>query len=419
MATESAHAGAKWVPTKRTRFDNRKDEIVKAAGSLINLHGLRDTTLALVASEIGLNLKSLRYYFPKKEGLVANAFLESIALHRELVEQALEIEDFSARIKFFIDEYFNLKARIARKERPEFAHFGDIRALTEPYLGAVGAAYVEFFRQTRELFRPGEARWTLEQRNSNTHMLISQLLWSVIWIDGYIVDDYPRAAARLSDILLHGLAADPAHQIEASAAEMPTPFAETANLSQDSFLRAATQLINQKGYRGASVDRISGLLNVTKGAFYHHNETRDELVLACFERTFDIIRRAQDLAMDKEADGLAQVCAAATSLVSRQLLPEGEMLRTSALTAIGPDHRKEMAQRMSILTLRFADMLNGGLIDGSVRVCDMRIASETLTAMINSAQELPLWVRGATVGNAASLYVRPLVHGFLKSGQFL
>ena len=127
MATETAHAGAKWSPTTRARFENRKDEMVKAAGSLINLHGLRDTTLALVASEIGLNLKSLRYYFPKKEGLVANAFLESIALHRELVEQALEIEDFSARIKFFIDEYFNLKARIARNERPEFAHFGEDR----------------------------------------------------------------------------------------------------------------------------------------------------------------------------------------------------------------------------------------------------------------------------------------------------
>ena len=46
------------------------------------------------------------------------------------------------------------------------------------------------------------------------------------------------------------------------------------------FLKAATRQINEHGYRGASVDRISASLNVTKGAFYHHNEAKDDLVAA-------------------------------------------------------------------------------------------------------------------------------------------
>lgn len=119
--------------------------------------------------------------------------------------------------------------------------------------------------------------------------------------------------------------------------------------------------------------------------------------------------------MAGEMDGLSHVAAATVSLVSRQMDPSGILLRTSALTAVGLDLREEMARRLSLSTLRFADMLNDGLIDRSVRVCDMRIAAEMVTATINSAQELQRWVPAATRENAADLFVRPLLYGFRGS----
>lgn len=402
------------TPATRSRFDRRKEEILNAAAMVFNRHGLRDATLAVVASEIGLNLKSLRYYFEKREDLVAAAFLHSIELHRELVEDALPIADFEERLRHFVHGYFALRQRVYRGEQPEFIHFGDMRALTAPLLDVVGAAYTELFRQVRRLFPPTDESWSADERTADSHMLISQLLWSVVWLDDYVPEDFARVADRLADLLLHGVAA---RSVEPDAAPiaMPTPFAAGDRLSQESFLRAATHLINKQGYRGASVDRISALLNVTKGAFYHHNETRDALVVECFDRTFAIIRAAQDRAMASGLDGVSRVSAAAASLVSRQMLPEGEMLRTSALTAIGPALRKEVERRMSLLTLRFADMLNDGLIDGSVRLCDMRIAAEMVTATINAAEELPIWVRGASSDNAAALFVRPLLNGMLHT----
>lgn len=397
--------------SKPSRFDRKKAEILDAAAALFNRHGLKDATLAVVASEIGLNLKSLRYYFEKRDDLVANAFQHSIARHRALVEAAIGIDDFDTRIRTFIHAYCEMHARIVRGEQPEHVHFGDLRALTDPHLQTIGATYVEMFRLMRELFRPSEGNWSPDQRSANAHMLLSQLHWSVVWIYGYVVEDFPRVADRLSDILLHGLATQPL-DLSSGVAPMPTPFCDSDKLSQESFLRAATALINDQGYRGASVERISALLGVTKGAFYHHNETRDGLVVACFERTFAIIREAQDLAMSEQMDGMSHVAAAAVSLVSRQILPEGALLRTSALTSIGPELRHEMEQQLASSTWRFADMLNDGLIDGSVRLCDMRIAAEAVTAMVNSAQELQRWAPSATVENAAELYARPLFHGF-------
>ena len=399
-----------------SRFDVRRQEILYAAASLINRHGLRDATLAVIASEIGLNLKSLRYYFKRREDLVAAAFMHSVDLHRELFESVLEIEPFEERIRHLAHGYFQLKARVARGDVPEFVHFGDLRALIDPYRASVGSSYNNLFRLIRKLFRPKEGVWTEEQRSANAHLLISQLLWSVVWIDGYVPEDYPRVADRLADVLLNGMAARPLN-FAFSEDLLPSPFEQSERLSQETFLQTATELINDKGYRGASVDQITATLEVTKGAFYHHNETRDGLVISCFERTFGIIRKAQDRAMAGEMNGAAHVCAAAVSLVSRQMLPEGSLLRTSALTAIALDLRQEMARRMSLVTLRFSDMLNDGITDRSVRACDMRIASEAVTAMINSAQELQRWVPSATVENAAELYVRPLLYGFLATSN--
>ena len=396
-----------------SRFEARKRAILDVAGGLFNRNGLRDATLAVVAAEIGLNLKSLRYYFKRKEDLVSAAFHHSIALHRDLVTDALKVGPFEQRLRHFLGRYFGLLAKVARGEIPEFVHFGDIRALTEPHLDVVGGEYVSLFRDTRRLFNDVGANWSPNQRSAHAHMLLSQLHWSVVWIWNYAPEDFARVADRMADVLLYGIAGRRI-DLRAAAASIPTPFVSTDKLSQDSFLRAATDLINAMGYRGAAVDRISATLNVTKGAFYHHNETRDQLVVACFERTFDIVREAQDLAMAEEMDGLAHVAAAAVSLVSRQMRPEGALLRTSALTAVGPELRQEMQRRLTLSTWRFADMLNDGLIDGSVRLCDMRVAAEMVTAMINSAQELRQWVPAATAETAAELYVRPLLDGFLR-----
>ena len=399
---------------KLSKFDRRKAEILNAAAAVINRLGLKDATLAAVAAEIGLNLKSLRYYFKRKDDLAGAAFHQSVAVHRQLVEDVLSIDSFEERITAFVAGYFALQAEIHSGRRSEFVHFGDLRGLVDPQRQDVGGDYVEFFRATTRLFRPDDAPWTAAQCSANAHFLISQLLWSVVWLGGYMPSDFPRVARHFGNILLGGIAARPV-DFTAVCRDMPTPFGDSDRLTQESFLRAATELINDIGYRGAAVDRISESLNVTKGAFYHYNDTRDGLVVACFERTFDIIRQAQDLAMAEETDGLSHVAAAAVSLVSRQMEPSGILLRTSALTAIGLERREEMARRLSLSTLRFADMLNDGLIDGSVRVCDMRIAAEMVTATINSAQELQRWVPSATRENAADLFVRPLLYGFRRS----
>ena len=105
---------------------------------------------------------------------------------------------------------------------------------------------------------------------------------------------------------------------------------------------AATRQINEHGYRGASVDRISAASIVTKGAFYHHNEAKDELVAACFRRSFGIAREAQRRVAAMPGTELHRLVAAVAGLIRFQLGPEGPLLRTSVLSSMPQEHQVEI-----------------------------------------------------------------------------
>ncbi len=413
MRPPARATGSPGVPASPTRFESRREDILTAAAALINERGLRDATLSAIASEVGLNLKSLRYYFERREDLVSTAFLRSIRLHRDLVEGALRLPDVEGRVRRFVVDYFALRARVSRGEDAPFVHFGDIRALAPPHSEAVIRDYVAFFRRVRDMLADPERPVRRALANARAHMLISQLLWSVVWAERSVPEDYPAVGRRFSDALLGGMARRRVALPASDGATEAAPQGE--KLSTESFLLAATRSINAEGYRGAAVDRISARLSVTKGSFYHHNDNRDGLVVACFERTFAMIRAAQDAALTRPARGIERVAAATIRLVAQQLVPDGVMLRTSALTAIGPELRSLMQARMESCTLRFADMLNDGIVDGSVRPCNVRIASEMITGAVNAAEELPTWIGGAGEAGLAGFYVRLLLEGLLAS----
>ncbi len=397
---------------KPSRFDHRKEKILNAASALFNRHGLRDATLTVIADDIGLNFKSLRYYFKLREDLVSAVFMRSIDLHRQLAEQALCETGIEARVRRLVHDYFQLLLDVRLGQRPEFVYFGDLRALTTPHSDVVWPAYGQMFKAIRKLFQVPGLVWDSAKLNAAAHMLLSQLLWTPVWTADYFPQDVPEMTRNFADILLYGVSAGPVDFTCFAQHNRPV-VEETDRLSQGSFLRKAISLINHYGYRGASVDRISAELNVTKGAFYHHNETLDELVVGAFETSFASIRKAQDEALASEETGSARLACAACSLVRQQMIDEGTLLRTAALTALSPEQRTRMAAQMGRLSLRFGNMLNEGLVDGSVRPCNLHVASEMTTAMINSSEELGRWVHSATAENAAELYVRPLLTGLL------
>ena len=399
------------APVATQRYARKRDAIIAAATHILNQRGIKGMTLADVAASVGLITTSVTYYFKKKEDLAAACFFVGIAQLEAMIDDAMAASTPEGRLRRFLDRYLEAKAAIRLDERPPIPSFSDIRALTAPQLQEVSAAYGDMFRKIRGLIWDGEDPDGRRAANAKTHMLLEQVLWAVVWLPRYEIEDYPRIRDRLGDILVHGLAPDSARW---APRPLPMTLEPPEGAGRDTFLVAATRLINQRGYRGASVEKISAELNVTKGSFYHHNEAKDDLVAACFERTFDVVRRAQNAALRIQADQWTRLASVAAGLVDYQLSSRGPLLRTSALSFLPVGMRQQVLEHSNRLSDRFSAMISDGIAEGSLRPVDAVIAAQALNATLNAAADLDSWVRGVEPHEGAALYARPMLMGIFR-----
>ena len=173
-------------------------------------------------------------------------------------------------------------------------------------------------------------------------------------------------------------------------------------------------LINEQGYLGASVQKISEHLNVTKGSFYHHHDAKDDLVEACFARTLEIMRHAQRAAAAATRIGYSNLAAVCAALLQYQLAGRAPLLRTSALTSVPENIHKMLINEFGKVSGRFSLICTDGIADGSLRPVDSSIAAQMITAMINASAELHFWVPGITSGERSKgVCARPLFEGLL------
>ncbi|MBV9331100.1 MAG: TetR/AcrR family transcriptional regulator [Alphaproteobacteria bacterium] len=397
------------------RYNKKKEAIIAAAVGILNRRGVRGMTLADVAASVDLITTSVTYYFRKKEDLAVACYLRSIERFQTLAAEALTEADPRARLNRFLESWLALHARIREGDEAPIAVFGDIRALREPQVRVVSEAYGVFFRKLRSLFNAPGHEW-LNRRIATvrTHMLLEQIYWSTAWLPRYELMDYPRVSSRMFEILDCGIARDGAVWAPLALAFGMDPSSESPDKSRETFLTAATRLINQRGYRGASVEKISRELNVTKGSFYHHNETKDELVVECFERSFATMRAAQSAALAISGDCWLRISSAAAALADFQLSDRGPLLRTSALAALPEQMRLTMVELSNRVSERFAAMISDGVAETSLRAVDPYIAAQMLNATLNGASDLRFVLPDLKPNELATLCARPMLMGIFS-----
>jgi AcrR family transcriptional regulator len=397
------------------RFERKREAILDAATALLNRRGVKGLTLGLAAQAVDLSTTSVTYYFRRKDDLAAAVMLRGLAELSVIVCCALGEPTPGARLRALLALYVERMRRAGAGEAAPLPMLSEIRALNMPQRAEVAQAYTRLFRRLRTLFEgPDLTGLSRNRRTARTHMLLEQLAWGCAWLPAYGPADYARLGAQIDDVLEGGLAAR-------GGAWSPRPIrlAELApgarpETGRDIFLVAATRLINSCGYRGASVERISAELHVTKGSFYHHNDAKDDLVAACFARTFEVTERALRLAGQVEGDGWTRLCSAAAALAEYQVCEHGPLLRISAMTALPDALRQEIAVQARGVLERFAGMIAAGVADGSVRPVDPTVAAHLLNTALGAGAELDPAVPAFAHSAAPSAFVRPLLTGLFS-----
>lgn len=366
------------------RFDQRRADIVAGAIPILNSKGFKGMRLTAVAEVIGLRATGVTYYFPRKEDLAVACLETGFDIFHRMLDQAEVGNNAAERLTRLISVFIERDAAVRRMEAQPLASFAAIRALEGEQRQSVAEGYKRVFRRVQNLLKSSElTHLDAPERNLRTIILLEQLSWTSGWLDGYDLDLFPRFAARMSDIVVGGLA--PLGTLDGAATIDLDAAVETPN---ESFLVAATREINARGYRGASVDRIAAGLNRTKGAFYHYNKAKDDLVAACFRRSFDLACEAQRRALASHGPERDRLAAAVAGLVRFQLGPRGPMLCAAVMSSMPSEHQAEIIAQSNTISRQFGAMIADGVADGSVRPVDPAIAGALLHAAINAAAEV-------------------------------
>jgi AcrR family transcriptional regulator len=389
------------------RFRAKRDAILAAAAEAINEQSAKGMTFADVARRVGLNTTSVTYYFKRKEDLAAAAFEHTLDYLLVMLDTAMEAATPEARVRRYLALNMARLARIERGEEKAFAVLSDLRATEEPVRSRLMSGWREVFRRTRALWGPAPTRAHTDLYGARAHVLLENTFWLPVWLTRYEPDQYGRVEDRLMDVFAHGIATPEARW-------RPTMLDlshEEAEPGRAAFLLAATRLINELGYRGASVQRIASELNVTKGSFYHHLDAKDDLVAACYRRSFDTIASAQALADAAGGSHWQRLASTMATLLDVQFAERAPLLRTTALSGLPADVRTAMVERSNGIARRFAGTIMDGVAEGSLRPVDALIAAQTLMALQNAAFDMRKWAGTMPRDRAIAMYASTLLFG--------
>lgn len=402
--------------SESSRFEKKREVILDAATELINEQGVKGLTFARVAAAVDLNTTSVTYYFRRKELLAAAVFERTIKELDVFVSDAMRQKTPQERVRRFMELNFDHRAKLRHGNARPLAVLSDMRALEDPLRGEIQESYNQVFRKMCGFFGPAITPRERLRAIARANVLSENMYWLPVWIIDYSIGDFARIQSRLMDLFENGIA-------EAGAQWAPKPLdidkadGDCNEAGLENFLRVATRLINERGYRGASVERIASELNVTKGSFYHHLDAKDQLVLECFSRSYSRVSDTQREVRELDGTYWEKVSSAIAKLLHIQFDPYFPLLRTTALQALPLELRGSVVARSNRMARRFAGMLIDGISEGSVRAIDPLITSQAIMAMLNSAFDIQRWASQQDLDEAVSIYASTLAFGLFDETE--
>jgi AcrR family transcriptional regulator len=150
---------------------------------------------------------------------------------------------------------------------------------------------------------------------------------------------------------------------------------------RDSILRAATEIINVKGYALATMTEIAAALDLRDAALYYYFPNKQALVFACHQSSLE---RFERILSETNADGGTGFERLERFL--RALLVEsarnGPLLYFGDRSYLDQDQRDAIATCSEHLTRRLEQVIQDGMVDGSITTCESSLVVQLLLGML-------------------------------------
>ena len=374
--------------------------ILQEAASTLNRRGVTGTSLAEVASGIGVTRAALYYYFDDQEDLVFQCYAHTCeVMARKLGEAMSDRQDTIGVIAGFIDGVLD-------PDEPELAVLSDAAYLGDDHRATIVGLYDGLVDQIGVVLQRGIERG--EARDCDQRLAAMLILGLISWVP--IRKRWPFSASlshaslveSVKALLFDGLAANRAAPLNyeplvLGPADIPQSHvfdgAALALAKQEALLAAASWLFNLKGANVTSLEEIAARVGVTKKVIYHNIGDKQALVAACYLRTLAFATALAERAGDCEgprALAYARLMHGhAEARLREDIAPLSGLVGLDALPELG---RRAMNDSVDHLVDVAAALFRAGQADRSLRDLDV---NALLAILAGAVEWIPKWLSAA------------------------
>jgi AcrR family transcriptional regulator len=410
--------------SKTHQHDQKYKTILSAASELFNVHGTRGTTLSQIAEKLKLTKTSLYYYVKTKEELTYQCYLNTCVEMQAMVDQALAKEGSSLdKLVALFRLNFDCWNGIIKGERGHLAGLTEIASLSVKHREDISAYYHNFVITVRDLIKEGVADGSMQASSPGkaANAIWGNIFWLPIWL--VAVEEEKREASyhQLLSIIKHGL-----KNTDTSFDFKPISFSthriapdgfergEQRKKKQEAFLKVGSAFFNHKGFKGTSLDELAQSLGVTKGAFYYHIKNKEDLLIKCLNRTFNIEGEALAIANTLNISGIDKLAFSARKMFAIQLGDEGPLVRYGTIWSLPIEKRQEIEVTASKLRDSFGELIQAGIEDGSIRATNLLVAENVIAGAIESIPDMEISAKETDISIASIEFFEIFFNGIAK-----
>jgi len=147
---------------------------------------------------------------------------------------------------------------------------------------------------------------------------------------------------------------------------------------------AATRLFRQRGYHATSMQDLAEALGMNRGSLYHYIESKEDLLWAILDRTFDLLDDRVVHLLRTDAPPLERLTAAIRAHLGVAADHADEMsLIQIELRSLAPDRRARLIERRDAYEAAWRQALADGVAAGELRSVDVRLAGIGILSVCN------------------------------------
>lgn len=305
---ESAPKRPRGRPSSRSQ---KRDKLIQGATALFNSRGISAISIGEIAKELQLARASVYHYVKDRADLVYQCYMRSSEQMADDLLEAAAAESGLERVTRFV------KLALT-PDRASVAVLSEIHSLDPSIAEIVRQSHNRNLKSLRRFIEAGIKDGSIRPCDEEViaQAIIGMLSWSQLlpeWSDTVRSESLrERTGNTMVDLITNGLArqTSPDFTFKTSVEVFKPSLGDVFNREQasefkvDRVLSTASYLFNRNGVDATSLDEIALDMGVTKGVLYHYLRDKEELVIKCYERAFDLYERFIDHSKMHGANGL-------------------------------------------------------------------------------------------------------------------